>query len=59
MQAYIHYINEIVHTLILSTKINSISLVVAALKTAIYLLQKCIKQIFIVVLLLLHAAALC
>lgn len=59
MQAYIHYINEIVHTLILTTEINAISHVIAALKAAIYLLQKHISQIFIVVLLLLQATALC
>lgn len=59
MQAYIHYINEIVQTLILTTEINAISHVIAALKAAIYLLQKHISQIFIVVLLLLQATALC
>lgn len=33
MQAYIYYINKIVHILILSTKINAISHVIVALKT--------------------------
>lgn len=40
MQGYIHYINEIVHPLVLPTKIKAISLVIVALKIAIYLSPK-------------------